>query len=89
MIKKYRKRPVTIKAVKWDGTVDAYNAVSSLGGQEKVCVNSDNELELQGSKPGDDAVMVDLGDYVIQEVDGGLVPCQSVFFEKTYEEVGE
>ncbi len=33
------------------------------------------------------SIMVNVGDYIVQEVGGGVYPCNPDIFEKTYEEV--
>lgn len=87
-MKKYRKKPVTIEAVKWNG----YNL-------EEVKRFTGNHAGVKyGEKDGE--VIADLfihtlegdmhaskGDYIIKGVRGEFYPCKPDIFNQTYEEV--
>ena len=89
---KFRKKPVVIEAVKWDG--DASTANDFIG--ERYGVNLD--------KPGWDwtyaedsgALIIptlegnhraNIGDWIIKGVKGEFYPCKPDIFEETYEPV--
>lgn len=81
---KYRKKPVVIEAVQWDGQnfmeidefVTAEHDTFSRWGIVKI--------------PTLEGVMVaSEGDYIIKGVNGEFYPCKPDIFEKTYELVGE
>lgn len=86
---KYRKKPVVIEAFKYDGDFmwstgvyyvpdwavrNLVNAVLSFEGQGDLFVNT-----LEGK------MLVNVGDYIIQGVQGELYPCKPDIFEQTYE----
>lgn len=81
---KYRKKPVVIDAVQftgqniqeiWDefGVADIYGPV-----EDDPCAYI---FTLEGK------MKVDIGDWVIQGVNGEHYPCKTDIFDKTYEEV--
>ena len=80
LIKKFRKKPVIIESVQWDGT---------NGEVIKEFVKSDytengNELIIH-TLEGD--MTASLGDWIIKGVKGEFYPCKPDIFENTYEEV--
>lgn len=86
MIEKYRKKPVEVDVIKWDGS----NA-------EEVCkfVKSGNIVKFKKSDNGYSLFIVTLegemrvkeGDYIICGVHGEYYPCDPDIFNKTYEKV--
>ena len=88
-VKQYRKRPVVIDAIQWDGTNlqecadflgDAYGgavAERHPGGKSQLTVKT-----LEGQH------IADRGDYIIRGVQGEHYPCKPGIFEQTYESVG-
>lgn len=88
MIKEYRKKPVIIKAVQWNG--ENIGEIMEFCG-ESVCISQlvydinakpINNLEI---KTLEGTMMADLGDFIIQGVKGEFYPCKPDIFEKTYE----
>ena len=84
MVKKYRKKPVVIEAMKWDG-MRLSKAIEFCGKENLVTV---------GSYPGNLKIMTlegtmeaSIGDYIIKGVNGEFYPCKPDIFKKTYEEV--
>lgn len=87
----YRKKPVVIQAVRNDGTwkpiIDFLDATGHgrvpLGFRPKVDRNSDdgslNVHTLEG------VMRCDVGDWLINGVQGELYPCKPDVFEQTYE----
>lgn len=80
MIKEYRKKPLVIEAIKWEGVLTEevmdFVGVENLGGQEfnfKI-------KTLEGY------VNVSEGDYIIKGVKGEFYPCKPDIFEMTYDE---
>ena len=80
MVKKYRKRPIVIEAVKFTGqTADLHEFCGDCF-YEPV----DNAFEpfirtLEGK------MTISIGDYIIKGVNGEFYPCKADIFEKTYE----
>lgn len=97
---RYRKKPVEIEAMRWDGTAEGatpiINWVLSGGGTARyheahMAVFSDGEERLY---PGDididtleGTMRTNPGDWVIRGVKGEHYPCKPDIFEETYEEV--
>lgn len=86
MIKQYRKKPVVVSAIQWDGSKQSGNEITvwtngkayfdSAG--EKFCINT-----LEGE------MKVSSGDFVICGVAGEFYSRKANIFEQTYEEVTE
>lgn len=80
---KYRKKPVVIEAIRFDG--DNVNEILKFA---KDSYNNPytNEImipTLEGN------MIASIGDYVIKGVNGEFYPCKPDIFAKTYEEVIE
>lgn len=80
---KYRKKPVVIEAVQWDG--GNLSEIATLGGartyEQDFTSNGLVIKTLEGNmtaKPGD---------WIIKGVKGELYPCKPDIFEQTYEPV--
>ena len=82
MIKKYRKKPVTIEAIQWNGEnlskIDEFTE-SKVKNHESVLIIPTLEGDME----------VSIGDYIIKGVNGEFYPCKPNIFAKTYEEVTE
>ena len=81
---KYRKKPVEIEAIQWDGnnTFEVrefcdFGCDSVSDGRYKVIIIETLEGKMAARK----------GDYIIKGVNGELYPCKQDIFEKTYEVV--
>lgn len=87
MIKKYRKKPVVIEAIKWNGK-NADEVFSFMG---RKMTSFDDDMLSDWSQiiiytlEGD--MIASVGDYIIKGVDGEFYPCKPDIFEKTYEVV--
>lgn len=80
MIKQYQKKPVTVFAVKWDGT-NLQEVLSFTN--NKAMMKNDTLIipTLEGT------VAAEVGSYVIKGVKGEYYPCREDIFEDIYEEV--
>lgn len=80
---KYRKKPVVIEAVQWDGSADTANQFigERFGVDWRFAENSDSIIipTLEGDHRGD------VGDYIIKGVKGEFYPCKEDIFHLTYE----
>ena len=79
MVKKYRKLPVVIEAIEWNG--ENRDEIISFCGE---CVFDGNDLiihTLEGNHRGL------VGDYIIKGIKNEFYPCKPDIFLKTYEEV--
>lgn len=85
----YRKKPVVIEALKWDGseanllTIKARwpNLETAAIGMHGDKVLHWSIATLEGSH------RVSVGDYIVQGVKGEFYPCKEEIFHLTYEEV--
>lgn len=92
---KYRKKPVEIEAMRWDGSFDSYLAVPKWA-QSHGALNV-NIREFEEGECDVDHIRVhtlegvmraSAGDYVIRGIRGEFYPCKPDIFEATYEECG-
>jgi hypothetical protein len=89
---RYRKKPVEIEALQFDGTVISANRIlgwiGSNGGDAKRAHATRPELglvihTLEGS------MRAEPGDWIIRGVHGEFYPCKPEIFAATYEPVGD
>jgi len=80
MIKQYKKKPVVVSAVKWDGTnlqeIKVFTEGKAMMKNITLVIPT-----LEG------AMAADIGSYIIKGVKGEYYPCREDIFEDTYEEV--
>jgi hypothetical protein len=88
---KYRKKPVIIDAVLWNGTSRADSELKSIG-------DGGRAYSRRGDHIGDEYLIIhtlegdmraDFGDFIIRGIKGELYPCKPDIFEATYEKVEE
>ena len=81
---KFRKKPVVIEAVQWDGTTEGAAGVIdfSLG----VCIFSKGHMAINTLEG---LMTVSPGDWVIRGVKNEFYPCKPDIFEATYEAVSD
>lgn len=94
---RFRKRPVEIEAVQWDGTADGATPIvdwilAAGAGAAYQCSNPERCAQYGGDAPhvivvrtleGDMRATVD--DWIIRGVKGEFYPCKPDIFEATYE----
>lgn len=80
---KYRKKPIVIEAVKYDGTLES---VLSLGMPE-VCQDFTSSDLLIPTLEGEMRALP--GDYIIKGIKGEFYPCKPDIFEASYDKVDE
>lgn len=93
MIEKFRKRPVVIEAVKWDG--NNLQELKNFVGESLKYDIMDDAWEVGKSAPLVDVKIktlegvhhASIGDYIIRGVAGEFYPCKPDIFEDTYERV--
>ncbi len=88
---KYRKKPVVVEAIQWNGTndLDIINFAApaayffyDLDSQDKQDYHADLVIStLEGD------MTASVGDYIIRGIDGQFYPCKPDIFKKTYEKV--
>ena len=82
---KYRKKPVVIEAVQWDG--DNLDEVVALGGVD-TSIGTPQAHQLAILTP-EGTMFGSKGDWIIRGVKGEFYPCKPDIFEMTYEPVEE
>lgn len=99
MVKKYRKKPVEVEAVRWDGSASSTSKIvhwilANSGEASYVCSDPFLCEERGGESPHsisirtlEGTMTVSFGDYVIRGVQGEFYPCKPDIFEQTYEEI--
>ena len=78
MIKKYRKKPVIIEAVQWNGK-NLTEIDNFVGGSLKIEGSNIVIHTLEGD------MEASINDYIIKGVNGEFYPCKPDIFDKTYE----
>lgn len=94
-MKKYRKKPVEIEAVRWVGPVAATAGVDDVGTIQRWGCRvepgggwgSHNYALIIPTLEGD--MRCGVGDWIIKGVKGEFYPCKDDIFQATYEEVGQ
>ena len=99
MVKQFRKKPVVIEAVVWDGSnfEEVLEFIYGVNYKDKVDA-SFKEFETLRKNIIENGLKVDtlegimsasIGDYIIKGVNGEFYPCKADIFEKTYEVVDD
>lgn len=79
---KYRKKPVIIEAIQWNG--NNFEEIMEFIDSDFVHFNSELIINtLEGN------MTASKGDYIIKGIKGEFYPCKPDIFEQTYEEVVE
>ena len=88
MIRKYRKRPVEVEAIQFDGW--NWREVYQFMSDEPLMFTQDfrkEEYILIDTLEG--VMKAKVGDYIIKGVHDEFYPCKPDIFHETYEEVAE
>jgi len=83
MATKYRKKPVVIEAMEFATESDGGRIAAWCGGSNEKSPREIQIVTLEGT------MTAQMGDFVIQGVQGEFYPCRSDIFEQTYEAVPE
>ena len=80
---KFRKKPVVIEAVQWDGKLESIEKLmigsTCQSVEQDLCDPSLIIETLEGK------MRAEIGDWIIRGVKGELYPCKPNIFDKTYE----
>lgn len=80
---KYRKKPVVIEAIEWNGL----NALDVLSFCNEAYIDVNNyTLKI---KTLEGVMIANRGDYIIKGIQGEYYPCKPDIFKMTYEKVGK
>ena len=86
---KYRKKPVVIEAVQWNGN-NFKEVHLFVGDILKYNISAkDGKIVNMKIKTLEGDMKVCIEDYIIKGVNGEFYPCKPYIFEKTYEEILE
>ena len=91
---KFRKKPVVIEAMQWDGSVESLRAVCDWANAnldedpwvDYVVYNGQVVDPLIHTLEGE--MSISMNDWIIKGVKGEFYPCKPDIFEATYEPVG-
>lgn len=86
---RYRKKPVVIEAIQFDGSSISGDKISSWS-DKKVWKNTSGFGEYLGSlsiNTLEGVMTASEGDYIIKGIKGEFYPCKPDIFEATYEKV--
>ncbi|ACU35596.1 hypothetical protein [Actinosynnema mirum] len=78
-VQTFRKRPVTIEAVRFESAQDGSRIAEWCGGTNEVAPD-----QIQITTP-EGVMCAGLGDWVIRGVAGEFYPCKHSIFEATYD----
>lgn len=84
MIKKFKKKPVVIEAIQFNGYnfSEIYDWIDNKKGAYPDCYQKTMPIEtLEG------VMIASVGDWIIKGVKGEFYPCKPDIFESTYEEI--
>lgn len=81
----YRKKPVEIEAVQWDGTKVAWDAIMAMGLHDWKPGEMGSDTFTITTLEGDH--LAKCGDYIIRGVQGEFYPCKPDIFTATYDAV--
>ena len=93
-IMKYRKKPVVIDAIQWNGL--NFKEIENFAGYGVAILEEVRKPNMDMNIPGDYRLSIRTlegvmdarkGDYIIRGVNGEYYPCKPDIFEKTYEKV--
>ena len=87
-VMKYRKKPVVVDAILYDGN-NVYDVLCFMNANgektpKSIGHNSDNQIMI---KTLEGTMLASVGDYIIKGVNGEYYPCKPDIFDKTYEKV--
>ena len=92
MVQKFRKKPVVIEAIQWNGTnlLEVINFTGLHSSAEKwTWEEYEQVVKTDGLKifTLEGKMNADVNDFIIKGVKGEFYPCKPEIFEETYEKV--
>lgn len=82
---KFRKKPVVIEAVLWDGSIGSLEEIELFDDAGVINTNlSKNELQIVTSEG---VMTASQGDWIIKGIAGEMYPCKNEIFIATYDSV--
>lgn len=80
----YRKKPVIIDAIQWNGTEGQLINIQGLSETRLIALNDDGTLNIETLEG---IMTANLHDWIIRGVANEVYPCKPDIFEQTYEPV--
>ena len=84
---KYRKKPVIIEAVQYDGNFRCLDVFSINEVSHFVVSKDENDKQCIKIPTLEGEMIASVGDYIIRGIKGEYYPCKPDIFEATYEKV--
>ncbi len=85
----YRKKPVVIEALQWDGSMDGYETIHARWPELEdsgLTSHKDNRtIQSWSIRTLEGRHICSVGDYIIKGVKGEFYPCKPDIFKMTYE----
>ena len=85
---KFRKKPVVIEAIRWDGeNLDEVMVFCNGDASYELMARGASELVIATLEDGESIArhVASVGDFIIKGVAGEFYPCKPDIFDKTYE----
>ena len=85
---KFRKKPVVIEAIQWDGkNLDEVMIFCNGDASYELMARGASELVIATLEDGESTArhVASVGDFIIKGVAGEFYPCKPDIFEQTYE----
>ena len=84
---RFRKKPIVIEAIQWDGESETLAELSGFTGQRRLRFDPVAETLVIETLEGDH--IASKGDWIIKGIQGECYPCKPDIFDLTYEFVEE
>jgi hypothetical protein len=82
-VTQYRKKPVVIEAMEWDGTIASARNIRRAFGDD-VLIHDYPHTVAMGVRTLEGELRATVGDYIIKGVKGEVYPCKPDVFAITY-----
>jgi len=84
-MKKYRKKPIVIEAIQWDGELSTYQKIlkNFYTKYKIIYIQEFKELQIETLEGTHTA---SLNDWIIKGIEGEVYPCKPTVFEAIYED---
>ena len=81
---KFRKKPIIIEAIQYNGTEESYKEICNFCEDLVITAYNDKTLMIPTLESPHEA---SVGDWIIKGIKGEFYPCKPDIFEQTYERV--
>ena len=84
---KFRKKPVVIEAVQWDGKMATLHQLENDGMRAAAVYSFEDNVQSLSIKTLEGSLVVSDNDWIIKGIQGEFYPCKPDIFDATYETV--